>query len=107
MPLTVAQIYRFPVKGLTPEAMARVALSPGDGLPHDRRFALAHGSTNFDVTAPSWMPKTKFLVLMRNERLAKLRTRFDKSPVVLTMPAGGKTVAAGHILGLTGRATLE
>jgi hypothetical protein len=105
--LTVTQIYRYPVKGLTPEPLAGVALSPGQGLPQDRRFALAHGSTNFDVTAPTWMPKTKFLMLMRNERLARLRTRFDEATGVLTIQRDGKTVASGNILSQTGRAIIQ
>jgi uncharacterized protein YcbX len=101
--LTLAQIYRYPVKGLTPEPLARVALSPGLGLPQDRRFALAHGSTMFDVASPAWMPKTKFLMLMRNERLARLRTRFDDATGILTIQRDGKTVASANILDQTGR----
>jgi len=105
--LTVTQIYRYPVKGLTPEPLAGVALSPGQGLPQDRRFALAHGSTNFDVTAPTWMPKTKFLMLMRNERLARLRTQFDEASGILTIQRDGKTVASGNILSQTGRTIIQ
>ena len=105
--LTVTQIYRYPVKGLTPEPLAGVALSPGQGLPQDRRFALAHGSTNFDVTAPTWMPKTKFLMLMRNERLARLRTQFDEASGMLTIQRDGKTVASGNILSQTGRTIIQ
>jgi uncharacterized protein YcbX len=105
--LTLAQIYRYPVKGLTPEPLTGVELSPGQGLPQDRRFALAHGSTNFDVSAPTWMPKTKFLMLMRNERLARLRTRFDEVTGVLTIQRDGKTVASGNITTQTGRTIIE
>ena len=103
MTLTLAQIYRYPVKGLTPEPLSRVAVLPGQGLPQDRRFALAHGSTNFDVAAPAWMPKTRFLMLMRNERLARLRTHFDETTGILTVQRDGKTVASGNILSQTGR----
>lgn len=105
--LTLTQIYRYPVKGLTPEPLAHVGLSAGQGLPQDRRFALAHGSTNFDVAAPTWMPKTKFLMLMRNERLARLRTRFDEATGVLTIQRDGKTVASGNITSQTGRTIIE
>ncbi len=42
MTITVAEICRYPVKGLNAERLARVLLTPGEGLPHDRRFALAH-----------------------------------------------------------------
>jgi uncharacterized protein len=40
---TVTAIYRYPVKGLSAEEMNRVALIPGECLPHDRRFAIALG----------------------------------------------------------------
>jgi uncharacterized protein YcbX len=45
MVITVTAIYRYPVKGLSAEKMNRVALMPGECLPHDRRFAIALGST--------------------------------------------------------------
>ncbi len=70
MTITVAEICRYPVKGLNAERLARVLLSPGEGLPHDRRFALAHGSTALDPKAPEWQPKTHFLMLVRDEKLA-------------------------------------
>ena len=43
MVTTVSAIYRHPVKGLSAEKMDRVALMPGECLPHDRRFAIALG----------------------------------------------------------------
>lgn len=107
MPLNITAIYRHPVKGLTPEPLETVALTPGQGLPHDRRFALAHGSTRFDPAAPEWMPKTNFLMLMRNERLARLRTRFDDATGVLTIQRDGKTVASGNLGELAGRTVIE
>ena len=45
---TVNEIYRYPVKGLSAEKMDRVTLTPGECLPHDRRFAIALGTTAFD-----------------------------------------------------------
>ncbi|MFC7540819.1 MOSC N-terminal beta barrel domain-containing protein [Siccirubricoccus deserti] len=41
--MRVENIYRYPVKGLTAEALEEVTLTPGACLPHDRRFALAQG----------------------------------------------------------------
>jgi uncharacterized protein YcbX len=41
MATTVTTIYRYPVKGLSGEQMNRVALRPGECLPHNRRFAIA------------------------------------------------------------------
>ena len=60
MTATVIAIYRYPVKGLSAEEMDRVALVPGECLPHDRRFAVALGSTRFDPQHPEWLPKNPF-----------------------------------------------
>jgi uncharacterized protein YcbX len=107
MTLAITNIYRHPVKGLTPEPLERVDLAPGEGLPHDRRFAIAHGATRFDPAAPEWMPKTNFLMLMKDERLAKLRTRFDDATGILTVERDGKTVARASLEDQTGRTVLE
>ena len=107
MPINLAAIYRYPVKGLTPEPLEKVTLSAGDGLPQDRRFALAHGSTRIDPAAPAWMPKSNFLMLARNERLARLNTRFDDASGTLTIQRDGKTVANANILEAAGRTVVE
>jgi MOSC domain-containing protein len=75
--MRVEAIYRYPVKGLSPEALEEVALVPGECLPHDRRFALAQGDAPFDPAAPSWLPKRHFGCLQANARLALLHTAFD------------------------------
>ena len=102
----LARIYRYPVKGLSAEPLARVALAPGEALPHDRRFALAHGATGFDG-APHWLPRNNFLMLARNARLAALETRFDPHTEVLTVSRHGRVVARGKATDRTGRAVLE
>jgi len=103
----IAQIYRYPVKGLSPEKLPAATLSPGQGLPGDRRFALAHGSTPFDISAPSWMPKHNFLMLAKNERLAKLRTVFDDATNVLAIERDGRQVARADISTQNGRMVIE
>jgi uncharacterized protein len=107
MPATVAHIQRFPVKGLSPEALDRVAVRPGEMLPHDRAFALALGSTAFDPARPQWMAKTYFLMLMRDEKLAALSTGFDEATLTLTVSRGGKQVARGKLDDPMGRAVIE
>lgn len=105
--MQIAEIYRYPVKGLSAEALARVAVVPGEGLPLDRRFAIAHGATAFDPAAPAWMPKHNFLMLAKNERLAKLDTAFDPATNILTVKRGGKKVASGDLTNPTGRMLVE
>ncbi|MGP1397412.1 MAG: MOSC domain-containing protein [Inquilinaceae bacterium] len=100
---TIAKIYRYPVKGLSPEPLERVALSPGKTLPHDRRFAIAHGSSVYHPGEPAWAPKRQFLMLARNPRLAALETTFDDASGVLTVHRDGRQVARGDITGPLGR----
>jgi hypothetical protein len=89
---TVTAIYRYPVKGLSAERMDRVALMPGQCLPHDRRFAIALGSTPFDPQRPEWLSKIHFIMLMRDEKLAQLQTRFDAESGVLTITGNGRVL---------------
>jgi hypothetical protein len=92
MPTTVTAIYRYPVKGLSAERMDNVALIPGECLPHDRRFAIALGSTLFDPRRPEWLSKIHFIMLMRDEKLAQLETRFDAESGVLTIAQKGRVL---------------
>lgn len=107
MSLTITNIYRHPIKGLSPEPLERTVLTPGQGVAQDRRFALAHAATRFDPAAPQWLPKTNFLMLMKNERLARLKTKFDEATGILTVLRDGKSVARGNILEAAGRAVVE
>ena len=49
--------------------------SPGLTLPADRLYAIENGPTGFDPAAPAYFPKTRFLMLMRNERLVISRQK--------------------------------
>jgi uncharacterized protein YcbX len=104
---TLQSIYRFPVKGLSPEPLQRVELSPGQTVPNDRCYAIENGPCGFDPAAPSYQPKSRFLMLMRNERLATLRTRFDDENHTLTVAYDGREVACGDLRTADGRAAIE
>lgn len=103
----IAGLYRYPVKGLTPEPLPSVALRVGQTLPSDRRYAIENGPSGFDPAAPSWMPKTVFLMLMRNERLAGLRSQFEDETHRLTIRRDGAVVAQGDLETAQGRAAIE
>ncbi|MGY8681143.1 MOSC domain-containing protein [Bradyrhizobium sp. UFLA05-153] len=103
----ITGLYRYPVKGLTPEPLSRVALRVGQTLPADRRYAIENGPSGFDPEAPQWMPKTQFLMLMRNERLAGLNSRFEDATNLLTIRKDGQVVASGDLETASGRAAIE
>ncbi|MFK7966553.1 MAG: MOSC domain-containing protein [Burkholderiaceae bacterium] len=75
--MTIKHLFRYPIKGLSGESLDTVELKPGYGMPFDRKFALALPGTEFDSANPKPVPKFKFVVLMKYERLASLTTRFD------------------------------
>ena len=102
-PISVVRICRYPVKGLSAEVLERVALSPGKCLPHDRRFALAHAATRFDPARPEWLPKTNFVMLMRDEKLAQLRTRFEEHSGHLTIEREGQMLLRAQLTDSAGR----
>src|SRR5450631_2629811 len=56
----IASLFRYPVKGLTPEPLPRVALGVGETLPADRRYAIKNGPSSFDPADPKWMSKAYF-----------------------------------------------
>ena len=106
-PAQIASIYRYPVKGLTPEPLARTELKPGQTLLADRRYAIENGPSGFDPAAPAWMSKAYFLMLMRDEWLAGLDTHFDDASGVLTIRHNGKVAAQGKLETAEGRAAIE
>jgi uncharacterized protein YcbX len=103
MTIEIARICRYPVKGLNAEALERVSLTPGEGLPHDRRFAIAHGSARLDRDSPAWLPKTSFFMLMKDEKLAQLRVRFEPESGRLSIERGGRQVVSADATNLMGR----
>jgi uncharacterized protein YcbX len=103
----IAGLYRYPVKGLTPEPLREVALTVGQTVPGDRRYAIENGPSGFDPVAPAWRPKTQYLMLMRNERLAALRSHFEDTGNCLTIHKDGEVVAQGAIETAEGRAAIE
>ena len=107
MDITVRSIFRYPVKGLSPQQLTGADLVPGQAIANDRRFALALGSTPIDGPVTEWMAKSKYLMLMRNEKLAQLSTEFDDETTALTVFRGGRQVARGVLTNQVGRAMIE
>ncbi len=105
--ICVRRLYRYPVKGLSPEPLENVRLAPGETIPFDRAYAIENGPGRFDPTAPKHLPKINFLMLMRNEKLAALHTEFDAQSQVLTIYRDRKQVARGDLSTRLGRQMIE
>ena len=106
-PVTIHAIYRYPVKGLSPQPLERTRLSIGQTIPADRIYAIENGLCGFDPAAPAYFPKQRFLMLMRNERLASLRTDYDDPSHTMVIHADGREAARGDLRTPNGRAAIE
>lgn len=107
MTITIADICRYPVKGLAADHPATVTVAAGEVIPYDRRFALAHASSRVDKAQPDWAQKNEFLMLARDEKLAQLGIEFDAETADLTITRKGKSVSRGILTNLTGRSVLQ
>jgi uncharacterized protein YcbX len=104
--MNIESLYRYPVKGLTPEPLDRATLSPGRCIPWDRAFALSQGDSSLDPNHPAWVAKTNFMCLLRNAGIARLKTKFDDAAqtLIITTPDGNTLVTSP--LTPAGQATL-
>ena len=103
----IQAIYRYPVKGLSPQALERTRLVAGATLPADRLYAIENGVSGFDPAEPKYFPKQRFLMLMRNERLAALRTDYEEASHTLTIQWEGREAARGDLRTKEGRLAIE
>jgi uncharacterized protein YcbX len=90
----IVSLYRYPVKGFSPEPLDEAALSPGRPFEGDRIYAIENGPSGFDPEAPAFQSKVKFLCLMKNARLASLRTHLEPGTGHWTIDGAGPRFAA-------------
>ena len=105
--MRLASLYRYPVKGLSPETLDAVDLVADGYFPGDRLFAFENGPSGFVASAPEHQPKIKFLMLMKNAALAGLVTRYDSATGVLSLSDAHQEFARGDVASPEGRAALE
>ena len=105
--MNIASLYRYPVKGLSPERVSAAALAAGAYFPGDRLYAIENGPSGFDPAAPQHQPKIKFLMLMRNEALARLRTRYEDAAATLVIEAQDHETVRADISTKEGRLAVE
>ncbi len=107
----VSALYRYPVKGLSPEPLEAVTLTAGAGVPLDRSLGFLRHDTPYDADRPQAMPKTCFHMLARDGDLVGLATRYDaetdtlaigaaRYPLATAAGQAGAEAAIGAALGL-------
>src|SRR4029077_5612162 len=87
-------LFRYPIKGLSREPLKSVTLQAARGVCGDREFALALPATVFDQGNPQPLPKFQFLMLARQEALARLTTSYDAGTGLLSGTDGAESLSA-------------
>ena len=85
MTTRVAEIWRHPIKAHGRERVDIVTLTEGKAIPWDRRWAVAHESSCFDIDRPRWQPCQEFSRGAKSPRLQAVRTRVDPAYRNLTL----------------------
>jgi len=109
MTARIAALYRYPIKGFSPEPLEAAQIGKGETIPFDRAFAIENGASGFDPANPQHLPKIRFLMLMKNERLAAFSSRYDEASGVFSVEPkdGGVPGFSGSLKTPEGRAALE
>lgn len=105
--IRTASLYRYPVKGLSPQKLDHAVLEAEKTIAWDRAYAIENGPGRFDPENPKYLPKVNFLMLMRNERLAALETQFEENTQILSICRDGKKITSGALNTKLGRQMIE
>ncbi|MDE2239158.1 MAG: MOSC domain-containing protein [Rhodospirillales bacterium] len=92
--MRIESLFRYPVKGLTPEPLIQASLTPGKCIPWDRAFALKQGDADLDVENPTWLHKTNFMCLAKNAIAARLDAKFDETTRTLNVTSPEASISA-------------
>jgi uncharacterized protein YcbX len=90
----IAALFRYPVKGLSPEPINTIEVSEDYGFPGDRSFAIALPTNDYNEKKPSAKRKSEFLMLARYPKLAAIKASFSSDDRVLTLEFEDQTLVA-------------
>jgi hypothetical protein len=99
----VAALYRYPLKGFTPEPCDTVTVRPDGRIAGDRVLGVRLADNPAGDSA--WSPKAGMLVLMNTPGLARLQVRYDAAGKRLWIALDG-AVLADEALDAAGRSHL-
>jgi uncharacterized protein YcbX len=93
----ISSLWRYPVKGFTPEQIRAATLLAGGFFPGDRLYAVEDGPSGFDPATPAWVSKQKFTVLAKIAQVARAHTSYDEASGVLVARADHRDPFTGAL----------
>lgn len=100
-------IYRYPIKGLSAQPLARIEVEADRPFAHDRVFALVRPGAPFDTSDPKWGKKGLFVMLMLEEALARVHTTLDVETLNLVINRDNHQLMAADLRDREARARVE
>ena len=88
--MRVAALYRYPVKGFTPESCERLTMGEDGRVAGDR--VLGFRFANAAVSGDEWGTKHEFVALVNTPGLARLELHFDPDRLRLRIALRGETL---------------
>ncbi|WP_298299377.1 MOSC N-terminal beta barrel domain-containing protein [uncultured Litoreibacter sp.] len=83
MTITLAHLWRHPIKSHGREALERVSLEAGKTMPWDRTWAIAHEAAKTDGS--SWAPCANFSRVAKAPKLMAIASELDETTEMLTL----------------------
>ncbi len=84
--ITIASLFRHPIKGVGRETILTTDLIKGKTMPHDRLWAVMHDSSKFDINAPQWARCNNFIRGASSPKLQAVELAMDGGTYTLTHP---------------------
>jgi GntR family transcriptional regulator/MocR family aminotransferase len=103
----VTGIYRYPIKGLSAQAVPGVTVEAGKPFPFDRIFALARPGGPIDPDEPKWAKKGLFVMLMLDDALAQVQTDLDVDTLSFTIRQENREILKVNLGDESGRIEVE
>ncbi len=102
----ISQLWRYPVKGLTGQALTIADLSANAHFPGDRKYAISSGNEKVDDGI--WLKKAFFLQLMSHEALANIDCDFkmDQNSEEMILSRNGELLLTADIKSNSGRSAV-
>ena len=81
--ISVAALWRHPIKSHGREELDQVTLIKGQTMPWDRTWAVTHERSKFDHNAPEWVFCRNFMIGSMNPKLAGIWAEYDDEAQVM------------------------
>jgi uncharacterized protein YcbX len=83
--VSVAALWRHPIKSHGREALDQVTLTEGQTMPWDRTWAVTHEDTKFDANNPSWVMCRNFMIGAASPGLAGIWASLKEASGEITL----------------------